>query len=481
MQVLSDDSIPLENRYDKILSNLDPIERCIALRPWSVSNFESELLQLLRPHPQLAPNQTYDFNDDEGVPSNAQCAAIDSFRLLSKELLSLLDNPDISLAPSADAVAVFAAFSSTADLWTSPETQALSKQLLLQYSGSLLSREILIDGLLVSTLKPLFALRTSSAARVTTSGRIAIRESTNPRIIIDTPEWVKRRPESVAILEWIFERISHDDIEAAWGLLIPPLLTLIDSIDSPTKVRAISMLTAFLQRLTETPTTRTLLERTGLVPVFWDAVMPCLSSLPPLTPTAHSIPLLRASYGCLLFLTRAREKANIRKRVELLDQLVRDGFLRGVKFADDNVHVVTVMTEKLERIIEEMGIWAVKHLKSIVPALADILSSPFGYAFPPLLTAAARTLSVVILVCWPRMDAYVAEIVRAVAVCWGRIVEEERSGRLLSQFDVKKELVNAIGLVKAVVLKMEGGAERWMKLQEGIQSVDSSLFNPLFG
>lgn len=209
--------------------------------------------------------------------------------------------------------------------------------------------------------------------------------------------------------------------------------------------------------------------------MFWDAVLPCLSYLPPLTPTPESVPLLKAAYTCLLSLARARE-VNARKRSALLDILVREGFLRGLSFADEHILVIVVIVSALSQIVEEMGVWAVRHLKSIVPALSEILANPFGHTFPPLLVEAAKTIKVVVRTCWPRMREYVAEVMRGVAMCWGRIYEED----IKEMEGVKENLRAVVEVLRAVVENEEGGVERWKQLEQRVREVDENAFAGLF-
>lgn len=426
---------------------------------------QPRLLQLLQPHPQLLPQQ-FGFDEQEDPPTSP---VVPLYRSLSRQLLVLLTAA--SPTPSTELAAVLASLTSSADAWTTPDTRRLASAL-LETTPALRSRDILVDGLLRDTLKPLFTARTTSSTRVTAAGRLALRENTNTRVNTGTPAWQAQRPESVAILSWIIAVIPVADIEAAWGLLIPPILTLIDSTISSVKTRTIDMIASLLQRLDESDGTRTLLKRTGLAPVFWDSVLPCLSYLPPLTPTREAAPLQRAAYKCLRVLAHAREPKDARKRSQLLDAVIREGFLRGQAFAGEHVLLAVVMVEELADVIEAMGIWSVRHLNTVIPALAGILASPFGDVYPPLLIAAARTLSCTVKVCWPRMEAYVAEALRGVTVCWGRLEGEMR--------DVRAELRCVTEALKRVVECEEGGKQRWVTLEKGIKEIDKGTFAGLF-
>ena len=61
-----------------------------------------------------------------------------------------------------------------------------------------------------------------------------------------------------------------------------------------------------------------------------------------------------------------------------------------------------------------------------MPLLSSILSAPFTTSHPPLLQAAAATLSAIILNCWPRMNFWKGEALRGIAACWIAIQDQEK-------------------------------------------------------
>ena len=166
------------------------------------------------------------------------------------------------------------------------------------------------------------------------------------------------------------------------------------------KAKGCELLTILLKN-----TAPQLLERTGLGDVFEDALMPCLSYLPSLTPPAQSASLLAQAYPALLQLSRVRYPYSVslksltsapakrqrygyeeqgladenykRKRV-FLDKIMRDGILAGYAHCREVYRVAVVLVDQMGPIVEEMGIWAVKHLRvrlSILPCLRLSLPS----------------------------------------------------------------------------------------------------------
>lgn len=107
-----------------------------------------------------------------------------------------------------------------------------------------------------------------------------------------------------------------------------------------------------------------ILEKTGLAEVIWAAILPNLTALPPITDLKDSVALLRVTYISLISLARLWYSSPC-KRSRLLDKLVRDGVIYGMMFQGDKLEIARVELESLTLIINEMGVFFVKHLKVI--------------------------------------------------------------------------------------------------------------------
>ena len=130
----------------------------------------------------------------------------------------------------------------------------------------------------------------------------------------------------------------------------------------PVRTRATYILANILERIDES-----ILARTGLAEVIWTAILPNLTSLPPITDLEESAPLLKITYPTLIKLARLWYP-DLSKRVSLLDKLVRDGVIYAMLFSSgEKLKVVQVELESLDLIIHEMGIYFVKHLKVLAP------------------------------------------------------------------------------------------------------------------
>ena len=149
-------------------------------------------------------------------------------------------------------------------------------------------------------------------------------------------------------------------MQANWPLIIPPLLALID--DSSLKYKIIGC-NSLLSLLRKCPTD--LLERTGLGDVFENAVMPCLSYLPSLTEESDSLRILGAAYPVLIHLALVRfpDERKHAARVKALDRVLRNGIMNGYTHAGDHVKIAELLIHQTTRLVNEMNIEFVRHLK----------------------------------------------------------------------------------------------------------------------
>ncbi|KAK5015790.1 CCA tRNA nucleotidyltransferase, mitochondrial, partial [Cryomyces antarcticus] len=213
------------------------------------------------------------------------------------------------------------------------------------------------------------------------------------------------------LLRWALRNLDATLVELHWGLLIPPLLTIVDDTDPEYKAIGCEFVALLLA-----VTPPALLARTGLGEVIHDALMPALAYLPSLTPEPAAVVLANAAYPALLALIRVRfptgeavpappfattSKAKPPPfrlhdpRTAALSALLRAGPLAALAhLAPTSNHpaLTTALLTHLASIVREMGVRAVPHLQHVFPLLSSILTDPFGPAHPPGLLAAARAL-----------------------------------------------------------------------------------------
>ncbi|KAH7043186.1 tRNA nucleotidyltransferase [Macrophomina phaseolina] len=313
------------------------------------------------------------------------------------------------------------------------------------------------------TIRPLFA-KTQNPV-VTAQGRKNI-QSSNPRTRTlftedesETKPWkAEKEGYALDLLRWVLLRMDSERVEDFWPLLVPPVLTLVDDSDPKFKAKGCDLLRLLLEI-----TPSQLLKRTGLADVFEEALNPCLTYLPTLTPESESISLLDAAYPALIALARTRYPVPspgdplsdaAQQRASALDKLVWDGILSSHAHAGEHVRIAQCLVAQLNSIIRTLGVHSVKHLKSLVPLLSNILSEPLGPSYPPLLIQAARTMQTLILNAWVRIEMWRAEVFKGVAVCWVRLAAEgeEKDGFA----EVKGELINVVEVMATALEGVEG-------------------------
>jgi hypothetical protein len=149
-------------------------------------------------------------------------------------------------------------------------------------------------------------------------------------------------------------------IYKSWHLCIPPLLMLLDDTSPFVRARGLQIL---IDILSKTPAK--VLRQTGLDEVFEDTVIPTLLFLPDTTPLEDSLRLLKPAYLVLFKLGQVRfpTKRDQPNRMKFLDRIMRQGILQGFLHSRDNIAIVELLLTQLVKLIEGMGIHAIKHLK----------------------------------------------------------------------------------------------------------------------
>jgi len=299
----------------------------------------------------------------------------------------------------------------------------------------------LIDHFLRLTIRPLF--QKAKRPEITTAGRKNTKEGI---AIAKQVAWFEENSlwkNDVYVLDllcWVLRSLDTHLIEKHWPMLLPPILTLIDDHETHNKATGCRLLSTLLRT-----TPPSLLKKTGLGPVFEEALLPCLTFLPQLTSVDESIEILNAAYPALIQLSRVQSpikppstireqqsKENTLRLTEVvpskarfLDRILRQGILTGYLHAGDNPRIATVLFTHLAALIQELGIDSVKHLKDVLPLLSNVLSDPLGAAHPPLLMAAVKAIQACVLNAWPRMDVWRGEVLRGLAGAWLTLENED--------------------------------------------------------
>ncbi|KAI7502971.1 poly A polymerase C-terminal region-like protein [Hortaea werneckii] len=320
----------------------------------------------------------------------------------------------------------------------------------------------LVRHFLKLTIRPLF--QKTKPKNVTEAGRRREGEQLPPKLSMQSTSEEESKPwksshqtHALSLLKWIVSALHEQTglIEEVWHLVIPPILTMIDDWEVKYKTLGAKLSGNILQ-----VTPPILLERTGLDEVIEEALVPCLSYLPSITPEDEAIELLDDVYPALLALSRTRYPKSIpkesrrdaaeieRQRTKYLDMILRKGVFYGSEHCGlQYPRLQSVTFKHAVPVLNEMGIESVKHLKYTLPMLNSILS-PSLIAMPPeTLCSATKAVQAVIVNGWPRMSEHRGEVLKGITLCWINV--EGMSDDATEE--LKRELKTAVQLLRAAL------------------------------
>lgn len=224
----------------------------------------------------------------------------------------------------------------------------------------------------------------------------------------------------VALFEYFVRTATFNQLQIQWPFVTPTTLNIVDDHDPGIKQKGCEIIQTLMEQ-----TDRTFFKSTGLVQVMWDALTPCLSYLPPGTPDGESILLVGKCIDALIVAAQVDSSSNNNNNVyEKLDELIREGIVRGMNLAGEKVTVALMLLVKLEKIINILQMRTIRHLGALVTILVHVLADPFGNAFEPLLNQACSVMILLLKYCWPRMEEYKFEILNGLIKAWRNLSEK---------------------------------------------------------
>ncbi|KAF7523879.1 hypothetical protein G7054_g11619 [Neopestalotiopsis clavispora] len=352
-------------------------------------------------------------------------------------LESLQDTLKVTLDPKV--LVAVTAFTSTQDPWTTPAAQASAQTILDAALGNKPgAKETLITSTILTTfLRPLFSR--SRPATVTASGRKA--EFIEPTRYAgsagpDDPTeaelkpWKHAHAYAVTVLAWAVDRADADLLAAHWHLFTPVLLTLLDEPRTDVK-----------------------------------AIFPAVLFLPTLTPEEESVRILNVAYPALFQIAGlpypedaigepVKQPEFSEAQRKMLDRIIRQGLLVGYHHASEHIRLTELFCNKATSIVNGMGILAVKHLKNLLPMVAEIMTEPFGTKYPPSLLAANQLIQTIMRCCWPRIGGYGTEIIRILTTCYLNVEDEDS---FPSGSPSKGDLKNALSKTAQILARILEG------------------------
>ncbi|KAI3401371.1 hypothetical protein diail_11455 [Diaporthe ilicicola] len=429
----------------------------------SVQHLSDYVGRIIAPCPDDTAGQV---SDDDGGHSDYDQVAHRSREIApcGLAILQILNN-EHSAKFSLDTLLTIISFTNPVltDPWSTQEACDLAQHILSQQLLHHSNQPALLETILKEYLRPLFSKSRPKA--VTGSGRKAeFPEEDDPHrgLADDTKEvkpWKFVDHRAITVFHWAALNTDPEFMRKQWPLFVPVILTLLDESTTRIRRRGLLILDSFLESFPAN-----ILRDTGLASVFEDAVTPTLHFLPSITPEEESGILLEAAYTALLSLARKTdtkagnaEPNSSSPKAKLLDKVLRDGVFSAYFHVKDHVRIVEVLLVQTAKILDEMRIHAVKHLKDLIPMHTEVMCNPFAALAPSTLSAAIKGLQAVIANCWPRLStpAYQDELVKALVVCY-MTVHDEREQLGTRSEAVDAELVKTASML-TVATRAVGG------------------------
>ncbi|KAF1810506.1 hypothetical protein P152DRAFT_467879 [Eremomyces bilateralis CBS 781.70] len=230
---------------------------------------------------------------------------------------------------------------------------------------------------------------------------------------------------ALELLIWSAKSIRSQWVQDNWGLLIPPILTLLDDHDTGYKIIGCDCLRHVLE---VTPSLH--LQQTNLANLFEEKLLTCFYYLPTSISVEDSSRTLAAATAAMVQLIRSRwaivAKPDMDRRVQALDKLLRQGILRPLELAGDNAAFAAVLFQNMASILDEMEILSVKHMQNVLDPICGTLRDPFLHAHPPLAIATLEALRSLMRNAWPRIIPHRQQIIRGLTRCWVTLCEDSQ-------------------------------------------------------
>lgn len=303
------------------------------------------------------------------------------------------------------------------------------------------------------TIRPLFSK--AKPDTITNEGRKVMTSALPSKITagslddsVNRPWKAEREHHVLGLLRWSTSTLDSATTERFWPLVIPPTLALVDDWEIKYKILGVQCLGQVLA-----VTSSSMLQRTGLGDVFDQALIPCLTYLPSLTPEDDSIRLLNNVYPTILQLYRVRYPGELstsepsRGRAKALDNLLRKGVLYTYENCSDRPNILSVSFQHLCKLLDCLGIDAVRHLRALTTMLTETLTRQVLATHADhhaVLSMAAQAYRSVIQNAWPRISEYRGEIMKGLAKCWIALADQTAN-------DVRHELKLTVKLLRNAV------------------------------
>ncbi|RDW23743.1 hypothetical protein B0I71DRAFT_135443 [Yarrowia lipolytica] len=176
---------------------------------------------------------------------------------------------------------------------------------------------------------------------------------------------------------------------------------------------------------------RALVRQMRLAQVFWDALQPHLSFLPPSTEETVAAPLQQVTYEALtplyLMMRQGTPAEPTLKDLTLLDELLQQ-VVRGLDLS--YIRTVKTLLHALDGIVDLFGKYAASYVEELVVAWTPIMEDPFATADLSLLETCGNTiLHFLKTVSVATVKRHALEVARITAIALANVRKEEKGKR----------------------------------------------------
>ncbi|KAL7312154.1 hypothetical protein PS15m_007952 [Mucor circinelloides] len=262
-----------------------------------------------------------------------------------------------------------------------------------------------VTDILSTTLQPIF--KKQALIHPTLTKRSQSRYGSKSIDIHQDQQW--KDDYYVELLSWLLDNVSAQQLQDNLHLFIPPILIILDDYDIGYKEQGVDMLHSMIQKLDPQ-----CISKFGLDNVFLESLFKCLSYLS----EERDVPLLRATYPCILDLIATKKEDQIRSN--LYERVFKDGILTGFSYAGQKIRFLPILLKHIPELYDEMGSVGVQYLKALIPALDAAMSmiSSNNPKIKEINQLAALSLITVIKTCWPRIPQYKGIVMQSLAKTW---------------------------------------------------------------
>ncbi|KAK9455424.1 hypothetical protein V1511DRAFT_353287 [Dipodascopsis uninucleata] len=333
------------------------------------------------------------WRDAEGALDQPRWILQTNYRLLASQMLKALAEiltfvyPDIDRVDFLRVVKSSAIFLNSDWPWSSKDASKTASKLLEFLPSELLDFTNINSDILKKEITPIF--KSSRVPKVSGAGRFSIDSdlpmSLQTKIDAEHSKWTSSNPEAAPLFLYIITTSEESFLIENWSLIVPATMLILGDANPNYKAIGAECIHSLISKVNIR-----FLNITGLLPLFWDSLVGCLSYLPlgmSNITIDESIRLLDIAYDDLILLAsiRARlpefvksaslrrtqsedidldDKIIERRKSRLLDLILINGIYMTFDVCGDKVELARLLISKINIIVTEMGIFSIKHLKS---------------------------------------------------------------------------------------------------------------------